>query len=512
MSSYLPNISLSSLQSIPSRLKQVPRKVTLTVGVGLALVVVFATFFRRKRKKTGQEEKGKRVQEYLKTGRIPVPHSPNGDIPLKSKRSSSPSSFRSLLKNRSLSGSTSSLGAASTATTSTITHGATDTMNMTPPQLCQLGLETLQQAISYWEDAVMKMGYLDDNPYLAIPDPETATLQHHLENLLDMAYRMQDSYERQCERQGDQVAFESAVCAFAEAEHMIKARSMSITSSSEGSFVSATDLADLSDLDAHREMFQHFALYEAGLMELKHGSVTCRTLRPEMTECLSDTEFLAKLHCVRLALDTVFSKPDNKEYFVKMGRKIIGDLLIKTEKNPEDFYTSYDEMMVYVNDKEHWPQVEDELRNRGVKCFTFYDIVLDFILMDAFDDLENPPSSVITVVQNRWLSNGFKETALSTAVWSVLKAKRRMLKYADGFLSRFYCISETVSPLLAWGFLGPDSELKELCFYFKELVLGFIRDMFSFQKSRYTSVEALAEDIVTLATQRSEQAADKLRV
>ena len=40
----------------------------------------------------------------------------------------------------------------------------------------------------------------------------------------------------------------------------------------------------------------------------------------------------------------------------------------------------------------------------------FYDIVIDFILFDAFDDLENPPSSVTTVVQNRWLSNGFKET------------------------------------------------------------------------------------------------------
>ena len=41
---------------------------------------------------------------------------------------------------------------------------------------------------------------------------------------------------------------------------------------------------------------------------------------------------------------------------------------------------------------------------------TFFDIVIDFIFFDAFDDLENPPSSVTTVVQNRWLSNGFKET------------------------------------------------------------------------------------------------------
>ena len=40
----------------------------------------------------------------------------------------------------------------------------------------------------------------------------------------------------------------------------------------------------------------------------------------------------------------------------------------------------------------------------------FFDIVIDFILFDAFDDLESPPSSVTSVVQNRWLSNGFKET------------------------------------------------------------------------------------------------------
>jgi len=63
-----------------------------------------------------------------------------------------------------------------------------------------------------------------------------------------------------------------------------------------------------------------------------------------------------------------------------------------------------------------------------VKCFTLYDVVLDWVLMDAFDDLTNPPSSVLSVVQNRWLSAGLKETAISTAVWSILKAKRRILK------------------------------------------------------------------------------------
>jgi hypothetical protein len=36
-------------------------------------------------------------------------------------------------------------------------------------------------------------------------------------------------------------------------------------------------------------------------------------------------------------------------------------------------------------------------------------------------------------MKNGWLTNGFKETALHTAIWSVLKAKRRMLKHSHGF-------------------------------------------------------------------------------
>lgn len=70
---------------------------------------------------------------------------------------------------------------------------------------------------------------------------------------------------------------------------------------------------------------------------------------------------------------------------------------------------AYDAMMEFLSECD-WVEVQAELQGRGVKAITFYDVVLDFILMDAFDDLENPPSSVTAVVQNRWLSNGFKES------------------------------------------------------------------------------------------------------
>lgn len=42
-----------------------------------------------------------------------------------------------------------------------------------------------------------------------------------------------------------------------------------------------------------------------------------------------------------------------------------------------------------------------------------------------------------------------------------------MLKFPNGFMAHFYSISEKISPLMAWGFLGPDESLKETCVYFK---------------------------------------------
>ena len=57
----------------------------------------------------------------------------------------------------------------------------------------------------------------------------------------------------------------------------------------------------------------------------------------------------------------------------------------------------------------------------------------------------------------------------------MLKAKRRMLKFPSGFMAHFYAISEQMSPLMAWGFLGPDENLREICLYFKVSGCLFIR-------------------------------------
>ncbi|XP_050416670.1 mitoguardin isoform X1 [Patella vulgata] len=502
---------LPKIPNINVNLRKPVKLTVISVTLGLALIGFLSAYFRRRKNQKKFPEKVKAQLKLQAKYNLPKTFS-NGDVHGRNIHVLGASPLETLLrKQKSLSGSLSSLGGVST--TSTITHSGVDMGSMTPLQLCQLGMERLSGAVSLWEDAIMRLSYLDDQPYLAIPDPDTAALQHRLERLLDMGYKMQDNYERQCERHADHFALETALSAFTEANMALRERQRSLdgdSGSDQDSFVSATDMANLSDLENHRELFHYLPLYEAGLMELKYGNITCRTLRTEMTQCLSDTEFLAKLHCLRLASDELFRDDTTRDWFIEMGRTIIGDLLKQCDKDPEDFYLNYDKTIEFIKDPVNSWKIEDELKGRGVKLMTYYDIVLDFIMMDAFDDLEGPPSTVTAVVQNRWLSNGFKETALSTAIWSVLKAKRRMLKFSDGFIGHLYSISEHVSPLLAWGFLGPESELKTSCYVFKDLVLGYIQDLFSFDKARYTTVEDLAADILSIAKQTSEVAAEQL--
>ena len=152
----------------------------------------------------------------------------------------------------------------------------------------------------------------------------------------------------------------------------------------------------------------------------------------------------------------------------------------------------------------------EELSSRNVKCMNFFDICLDYILIDSFEDLESPPSSVLAVMKNRWLSNSFKESALQTAIWSVFQAKRRLLRFPNGFKARFYNVSEILTPTLAWAFFGPDEELSAMVNEFKEQVLGFLKDIFSFHSADFKSVESLSLSVMSLARARLDTVKRKL--
>ncbi|XP_056302313.1 mitoguardin 2 isoform X1 [Danio aesculapii] len=276
------------------------------------------------------------------------------------------------------------------------------------------------------------------------------------------------------------------------------------TVTSDDSFFSAAELFETFSLEDSFHLLKPAALYEEALSLVKDGDVACRSLRTELLECYSDQDFLAKLHCVRQAFQVLLLDETHRVFFMETGKQMISGLLVKANKSPKAFLESYEDMLQYTQREETWPVSKMELEGRGVVCMNFFDIVLDFILMDAFEDLESPPSSVVAVLRNRWLSDSFKETALATACWSVLKAKRRLLMVPDGFIAHFYVISEHVSPVLAFGFLGPQQHLSEVCTIFKQQIVQYLKDMFDHDKVRFTSVPSLAEDILRLSHRRAD--------
>uniref|UniRef100_A0A8D0EZB2 Mitoguardin 2 n=1 Tax=Strix occidentalis caurina TaxID=311401 RepID=A0A8D0EZB2_STROC len=378
------------------------------------------------------------------------------------------------------------------------------------------GMELFEEALQKWEQALTIRQRDSASTSTPVPwDQETARemseesqkreFAEKLESLLHRAYHLQEEFGSSLPSDSMLLDLEKTLM-LPLTDGSLRLRTDDEDSSiSEDSFFSAAELFDslhFEEIPFH--LSKPVAAYEEALQLVKEGKVACRTLRTELLGCYSDQDFLAKLHCVRLAFQELLEDESNQLFFGEVGKQMVIGLMTKAEKNPKAFLESYEEMLHYALKQETWPTTQQELEGRGVVCMSFFDIVLDFILMDAFEDLENPPSSVLAVLRNRWLSDSFKETALATACWSVLKAKRRLLMVPDGFISHFYSVSEHVSPVLAFGFLGPKQQLSEVCSFFKHQIVQYLKDMFDLDNVRYTTVQSLAEDILQLSRRRSE--------
>ncbi|XP_077484387.1 mitoguardin isoform X6 [Amblyomma americanum] len=320
-----------------------------------------------------------------------------------------------------------------------------------PQQLSTMGLDSLDQALHCWEQALQQ---------LRPEDPAAGALAASLQSLL--------ADGRWLRSQGRLLA-EGTIDAVLLPQLSADVPPRPASTADTESFVSAegtSDVAVLSELSTVPPADQ-CALYREALELLDREGIPCRSDRAEVVRCSSKQDYLAKIHCIRLAF-----------------------------KDPKDALHAYRELVAYLLDSSHHDQVVLELRNKGVVCATVYDVVIDYVLLDAFEDLSSPPQPVVAVIQNRWLTAGFKETALSAAIWSLFKAKKRLLPFSGGFFAHYYALMEQVVPVLAWGFLGSDVDLKEMCSFFKDEVEALVCDMFDPSRSRYTSVDDLALDIL----------------
>lgn len=397
-----------------------------------------------------------------------------------------------------------------------ITSAATlvDGTPLTPQQLGLMGMEALETVVGYWEDALAAYQPRNGMNH-QLTTAEEAAFVKMLENILETAYNLQEEsehmfiYQESILNKSKRKSLNVNFVGISELDgngHSTSSKTplLSVSSVDQDSFVSAQDtIADLRDFEDLNEIVGDTdaaqKLYLEALEHLEKNGIPYRTIRTDFVGCANDTEYLAKLHCLRLAFKDIMAKPDDRNWWSDNGRQMLAELLVKSDKDPKDFIQVYDELLDYLHVDEHIEIMAEELKSRNVQCTNFYDICLDYILIDSFEDLESPPSSVTAVMNNRWLSNGFKETALQTAIWSVLKAKRRLLRHSDGFKAQFYNLSEIIIPTLAWGFFGPDENMNSLMCFFRDQVLDFIKGLYDSQSVRFTTIEDLSHDIMVLA-------------
>jgi len=416
----------------------------------------------------------------------------------------------------------SELQKASVSDQESVVSGATlvDGTQLAPQQLGLMGMEALETVISYWEDALAAYNPSANN--LMLTTSEEAEFIKSLEDLLEAAFELQDTSEMLFIHQNSilnkrELALKAKTEILQDREshkgELSKRKSvLSISSLEDVSFVSAQDtVADLRDFDDLTELdTEKLALYQTALDLYESSGIEYRVMRTEFVGCATDVEYLAKLHCLRSAFCQIMGDNSNRDWWINNGRIILTQLLVKADKDPKDFLLSFDDVLEFLSEKGVESQIMEELSSRNVKCVNFYDICLDYILIDSFEDLESPPSSVNAVMKNRWLSNSFKESALQTAIWSVFQAKRRLLHFPNGFKARFYNVSEILTPTLAWAFFGPDEELNAMVNEFKEQVLGFLKDIFSFHSADFKSVDTLSKSVMSLAKARLDTIKRKL--
>ncbi|CAM4646567.1 unnamed protein product [Lepidochelys olivacea] len=530
-------------QSVFSQLRLSPglRKVLFATALGTVAIALAAHQLKRRRRRKRQitpEKCG------IKPGGVPALSLPTKKVPsvkkgYSSRRVQSPSSKSNDTlsgissiepsKHSSSSHSLASIVAVNSSSPTPASTGPWETRAMEDPgaagdssaeNLYIQGMELFEEALQKWEQALTVRQRNNTSTPVSwdnkkheeamseeLPEQESQKKEfaEKLESLLHRAYHLQEEFGSTLPSDSMLLDLERTLM-LPLTDGSLRLRTDDEDSlTSEDSFFSAAELID--SLQIGRIPFQlskPAAAYEEALQLVKEGSVSCRTRRTELLGCYHDQDFLAKLHCVRQAFQVLLQDESNQLFFGEVGKQMVTGLMTKAEKNPKGFLECYEEMLHYALKQDTWPTTQRELEGRGVVCMNFFDIVLDFILMDAFEDLENPPSSVLAVLRNRWLSDSFKETALATACWSVLKAKRRLLMVPDGFISHFYSVSEHVSPVLAFGFLGPKQQLSEVCGFFKHQIVQYLKDMFDLDNVRYTTVQLLAEDILQLSRRRSE--------
>lgn len=209
-------------------------------------------------------------------------------------------------------------------------------------------MEALETVVGYWEDALA--AYHPSQNGKVLTTAEEAAFVKMLENILEAAYNLQEESEHMFIHQesilnrgkrkhlsvnfadsevvdGSCVSLcsKSQLLSVSSVDQVCKCKLIRIQFSGnnhftfQDSFVSAQDtIADLRDFEDLNEIVGETdakqALYLEALEHLEKDSIPYRSIRTEFVGCANDTEYLAKLHCLRLAFKHIMSNTDDRNW------------------------------------------------------------------------------------------------------------------------------------------------------------------------------------------------------
>ncbi|TPP64244.1 Protein FAM73A [Fasciola gigantica] len=339
----------------------------------------------------------------------------------------------------------------------------------------RLGLRTLAGVVDHLEALMAKIRRYDDRVQVDTSS-DSGQLINELRLLLEQAYQLREQYKRKL--------------VLLDHDYLPESIETEVVSDEETcSYFSALEHIDLTELELLMAENYNRPIYLEALKLLDTGEIPYRSLRTQLVGCQRDIEYLAKLHCLRQALDFIFEQPEPTEWLEAVGRLSGCRLLHCLGYSTTEFDEAYGRLMSFVHMQRKLPNnlITEELSAKGIKVINFYDVVVDYMLLDSLELLSDPPSSVLAVTRHRWLSDNFKRVALDSTIWTILLAKRKLLKYADGFCAHYYTLVGTFSPALAWGFLGPDENAQRACNRFRETINAFLREAFVCRDTTATS-------------------------
>uniref|UniRef100_A0A8C9FPP0 Mitoguardin 1 n=1 Tax=Pavo cristatus TaxID=9049 RepID=A0A8C9FPP0_PAVCR len=188
----------------------------------------------------------------------------------------------------------------------------------TPENLYLMGMELFEEALRRWEQALtfrnrqvedeascssIKLGAGDAIAEESVEDIISAEFIHKLESLLQRAYRLQEEFEATLGTSdpaslANDIDKNTDITVKDNTDDFCLRDTLSIASTD--SFVSTAEHREARNTYG-LDSLCHCPLYEEAMHLAEEGKIYSRVLRTEMFECLGDSDFLAKLHCIRQA-------------------------------------------------------------------------------------------------------------------------------------------------------------------------------------------------------------------